>query len=232
MKITINNIFDQGSVFKISPGKVKRDWMDDTDNHAYKCLPLNIANQHGWVAECPEDFVAIWDGGNELESIKIYPEVHFATSHFAYGILTINVDFLITTDKNISIYVKGVPNFNVKNLYPLEGIVETDWLPFTFTMNYKFHTPGAAIFKKGDPLFSFFPIERSFIESFKIESKPIKENEELFKKYEEYSNSRAKWLGDNTPGVQKYYIDKRVVNSKQDVYNHKTKIKLDRIEEE
>ena len=34
---------------------------------------------------------------------------------------------------------------------PLEGIIETDWLPMTFTMNWMFTSPGTVTFKAGEP---------------------------------------------------------------------------------
>ena len=33
----------------IRPAEPRRDWMDETpEAFAYRCLPLNIANAHGW----------------------------------------------------------------------------------------------------------------------------------------------------------------------------------------
>ena len=41
----------------------RRDWMDATPNrYAYRCLPLTIVNQTGWLVKNPVGFTAIWDG--------------------------------------------------------------------------------------------------------------------------------------------------------------------------
>ena len=41
--------------------------MDDSDRRfAYRCLPLNIANAHGWELLCTTAFSAIWDGRNSM----------------------------------------------------------------------------------------------------------------------------------------------------------------------
>jgi len=233
--IKINHVFENGSVFKITPASVKRKWMDDTEGHAYRCLPLNIANQYGWVVHSPTDFVASWNGENGLDAVKIYPEnTNIADSHFGHGILTIMVDFVITTDKNISIYVKGVSNYNKNNIYALEGIVETDWLPFTFTMNYQFHTPGAVSFKKDEPLFMFFPIDRSRIEEFEIEKASIYDNEKFGQKYKKYSTSRQEFLEthprEKEDEWQKFYVKGRNVDETEKIENHKVKLKLSRLE--
>lgn len=37
----------------IRPAPLERDWMDTSDRRfAYRCLPLNIANAHGWELLC------------------------------------------------------------------------------------------------------------------------------------------------------------------------------------
>ena len=38
----------------IRPAEPTREWMDRTRlSFAYRCLPLNIANAHGWEILCP-----------------------------------------------------------------------------------------------------------------------------------------------------------------------------------
>jgi hypothetical protein len=33
----------------IRPARDRRNWMNETqDSYAYRCLPLSIANDHGW----------------------------------------------------------------------------------------------------------------------------------------------------------------------------------------
>ena len=41
----------------IQPAPATRDWMDKTpQSYAYRCLPLNIANAHGWEILSPSTF--------------------------------------------------------------------------------------------------------------------------------------------------------------------------------
>ena len=47
---------------RIRPADVKREWMDATaERFAYRCLPLNIANAHGWEVPSPCSFEAYWN---------------------------------------------------------------------------------------------------------------------------------------------------------------------------
>ncbi len=48
----------------IEPAPIARDWMDATPvRHPYRCLPLVIANQAGWILRSPAAFRAYWYGG-------------------------------------------------------------------------------------------------------------------------------------------------------------------------
>jgi hypothetical protein len=229
--IEIYTMRDDGpSLMNITPSKMKRNWMDETNGLAYRCIPLNIANEYGWVCHSPLTFTATWDGGISKESVTIkYEEENafdFCRSHFGYGIITIPPDFIIKTEENISIYVRGISNTGYDNIYPLDGVVETDWLPFTFTMNYKFLKPGSVTFQKGDPLFMFFPVERNFIENFDINQKPLSSNKELSEKYKKYGESRQEHIDTNDQKPQRFYVSGTVVDEKKSITNHKIKLKL------
>lgn len=49
----------------------KRDGMETSpERFAYRCLPLAIANAHGWELLSPCAFKARWDGGQVVEAWK------------------------------------------------------------------------------------------------------------------------------------------------------------------
>lgn len=215
--------------FIVKPLKARRVWMDNTpEKYAYRCLPLQIANQYGWGVYGPSGFTAEWEGDNGYKGVKIvHDENHpIGSSQFGSGILTIHVDFIITTNKNVSIFAQGIPNFFTDKIVPLSGIIETDWLPFTFTFNYKFTRPGKVRFEKDDPLFSFFPIQRGYIESFSTSCANIADDKEFNEDYLVYRESRSKHLRDNVHGDQKYYKKTFLPNKEFSVSDHSTKIDI------
>src|ERR1700727_1164499 len=56
----------------IRPAPASRRWMDDTpESFAYRCLPLNIANAHGWEILSPCAFDAIWTGETGTDAVTI-----------------------------------------------------------------------------------------------------------------------------------------------------------------
>jgi len=57
---------------KLVPGRPQRGWMDAFhDRHAYRCLPLTMANTTGWELLCPGGITATWNGGRYQEDITI-----------------------------------------------------------------------------------------------------------------------------------------------------------------
>lgn len=225
--IEIYRLGDQ-TIFDIVPLSLKRTWMDESVNKdAYKCLPLNIANQYGWAVVCPVNFSVSWFGGNSEKDVEVFSEEidlndKKIISHFGEGTFTFQLDFIIKTPENYSTYIRGIPNKVDTILKPLDAIVETDWLPYTFTYNFKFSEPGVADFKKGDLLFCFFPIERNSVENFKLVEKSIEENKELKDDYLKLLNNRLTAVAnaDGKPSFQRFYNTLTAPHKKFNVKNH------------
>lgn len=228
-EITLYNIYGE-SHFEIQPLPMKRGWMNNViGTNAYQCVPMNIANQSGWVVLNPVEFCAIWDGGPTNKSLQVHyheeSKINYAMSHLHNGTLTIMPDFIIKTPEGISTLIRGVPNHPIQHITPLEAVVETDWLPFTFTYNFKFNFPGEVIFKKGDPLFVFTPVKRTEIEQYTVTTKPIDKESEFGKEYFKYENSRREML-DNSGPFQKFYAKGRSSTRQYEIKNHQTQLKL------
>jgi hypothetical protein len=142
----------------IVPGRMQRGWMDAfSDRHPYRCLPMSMANCSGWEVLCPVGFTAEWNGGPRSEDMRVtadhpFPDFDdFAKSHFAHGVLTMHPGYLFRTPENWSMWVMGPPNHIKDGIQPLVGLVETDWLPFPFTMNWRFTRPGVVRFEADEP---------------------------------------------------------------------------------
>src|SRR5690554_1706288 len=57
---------------QIRPAPKRRTWMDQTPEwFAYRCLPLSIANAHGWEILCPASFEVVWDGRPSKEGVTV-----------------------------------------------------------------------------------------------------------------------------------------------------------------
>lgn len=216
-KITRYNLCKHDSIFEIKIPSKRRKWMDDTNYHAYKCLPLNAANSFGWEILNPIKFDATWNGdlghGGETIRFNFHPEnekeekflkENGISSHFGNGIITFSgLNFILRTNKGSNILVKGPTNLFKANAAALEAIIESDWLPYTFTLNWKIIKPNETVFfEKGEPIANFFPIPRGYIESFETEEIKLKEEDELHKEHEKWTNKRE----ENKDKEHNYYM--------------------------
>ena len=195
--------------------------MDDTHlRYAYRCLPLTIANAMGWEILLPAKVVAEWNGGTKLSDITIkstdpvWRAEQLAISHFGHGILTFPVGYLFRTEPGVAIWARGVPNCPKDGIAALDGIIETDWLTFTFTMNWQFTRPGLVTFEKDEPICFITPIDYRALDDVVPEIVPIAEDPDLAAHYEAFSEARKsfnKGLLQNDPdatkqGWQKWYL--------------------------
>ncbi|MGD9500972.1 MAG: DUF6065 family protein [Methyloceanibacter sp.] len=206
---------------RIVPGRQRRAWMDETNNRfAYRCLPLTIANAIGWEILLPAKVLAEWNGGNRLSDITIAtddpvlrPE-HLAMSHFGHGILTFPIGYLFRTDPGVAIWARGAPNFFKDGIVPLDGVIETDWLCFTFTMNWQFTRPGLAVFEKDEPFCFITLVEYHGLDDVTPEIVPLEEAPEVAAQFAAFSQARKNFLSDLADkdpetvkqGWQKWYM--------------------------
>jgi Family of unknown function (DUF6065) len=190
-----------GHRLDIRPAPLERRWMEETDRRfAYRCLPLNIANGHGWEIMCASGFSAQWNGFADKSAIRITPElgtVSPAISHFGHGVLTFHVPCLFRTEPGFDLYVTGPINRPKDGIAALTGIVETDWAPYTFTMNWLFTRPDAKVrFQKGEPFCHLFPIERGRLEAVSPELRVLSEDPSLEHEHKTWSASRLAFNAD------------------------------------
>jgi len=179
---------------KLVAAPLERDWMDRTrEAFAYRCLPLNIANAHGWLILNTDPFIAQWDGGSEIGAISISAGsgASLASSHFGSGILTFHVNALFRTEPGYDLMVTGPLNEPKDGIQPLSGVVETDWAPFTFTMNWKFTRKLVPIaFERDDPFCMIFPLKRGLVEEVEPEIRTLESDPELRAAYFAWADSR------------------------------------------
>ena len=182
----------------IEPARAGRAWMDATDQrYAYRCLPLSIANASGWEILAPVAFEATWRGSDARDAITIHSREdegrarRLATSHFGHGILTLHTGYLFRTSPGWALWARGVPNSAKRNLAPLEGVVETDWLEFPFTMNWRFTRAGTVGFEKGEPFCFITPVAHAMIDRIEPVIRSIDADPALKAAYDVRAKGRA-----------------------------------------
>lgn len=183
----------------LRPANPKRDWMDVAINkNPYRCLPLSMANAWGWEILSTAKFTAEWDGGVHPNSVKItlLDGFNAPEGYFGEGTMTWHPGYMFKTEYPYGLYVTGAPNYPKPNVIPLSGIVETHWLPFTFTMNWRFTQPGKFSMEIGEPFCQIFPVDMNVFDGLEAEIRTLHEPEakELHDKYWDWNLSRYEFL--------------------------------------
>lgn len=186
-------------LFPLQPADFTRNWMDEFDaGFAYRCLPLKIANEAGWVMRCPTNFTATYITDKSVKnSVQIAfdnpKDIHqrFIHSHFGRGIITINLPYLITTESPWCVWARGYPNYHKENVQFLEGITETYWAHATFTYNMRILKKQKPVrFEEGDPLMFLTTVNLQELNKTTMQYTRLSSKPELKKKYEEWHASR------------------------------------------
>ena len=185
---------------RIRAAASRRAWMDDTpESFAYRCLPLNIANAHGWELLSPCGLEAEWNGGPAVDDVVVRPDSGVVAGDtpvalFGQGVLTFHVEGLFRTSPGYDLWVGGPPNAMKDGIAPLSGLIETDWSPYSFTMNWRFTRPGQVIrFEENEPFCFLFPIQRRVIESARPRIAPIDAAPDLKRQFDAWSASRDRF---------------------------------------
>jgi hypothetical protein len=214
----INNIIDK-------PSK-KRDWFTP---HFYRCLPLVIGNQYGFIIKSEFDFSFIWNGGDEKDAVtfsfneeledlnKKFPSIQ---SHFGSGIITINTPFILRTPPSVNLMTINPPNYIMPNITVLTGVIETDNIRRNFTFNLKIQIPNIeVVVPAGTPLAAFIPIPRYYADSFDLKfAEDIFDETTLIEEYQANSDTEIfrQEIEPNLPnGVGRQYFNGK------DIYENK-----------
>jgi hypothetical protein len=186
----------KGPYPRIVPAPADRAWMEvETQRWANRCLPLRIANANGWFILNPAPVEIRWNGTRALDALTIRgleDGVGLGRSMFGFGIVTFVIPYLFRTPRGVNLLVRGPANQPKDGVFPLDGLVETDWLPFSFTMNWKVTRPGMKIrFERDEPLAMLVPMERGGVERYEPEIRNLDSNPVLAAKYEAWLRSRV-----------------------------------------
>ena len=181
---------------ELRPARPDRDWMDMTsERFAYRCIPLSIANSSGWEIALPFAFEAAWYGGDDTNTIQFRSSdvrvQHFVTSHFGNGVITFHTGWLFRTSPGWACWARGAPNSVKDGAVALDGLVETDWLPFPFTMNWKFTRPGVIRFEAGEPFCFVTLAPHGLIDAVQPKLATLDDDPKLKAAYDEWSASRT-----------------------------------------
>jgi hypothetical protein len=226
----------------IEPASARRTWMDRmAGGFPYRCLPLVIANQFGWALRSPVGFEAVWTGAADATGVELSLDpgtpAHHANAvltHFGGGVLTFAIPWLFRTTPGVALWVGGLPNNPKPGAHALEGVVETDWAPYTFTMNWKLTDIGRPVrFEANEPVCMVRPADLGWLESASLHQRPIDAAPDLKAEFDDWRRTRNAFNArdDRTAKdwQRNYFAGRRPDDSPAgDAYQHRSKLNLNR----
>jgi Family of unknown function (DUF6065) len=221
----------------------QRQWMNNTPHrHAYRCLPLTIANQTRWWVKNPVGFTATWRGSAHPGTIDFQYDASGATwsqwinSQFGEGIITWNTPFLFRTKPAGSrLLVCGPPNYFKTNAHPLTALIESDWMSMSFNINYKLMIPQVSVrFEAGEPLFQAVPLMRNVcadVEESSVIYERLCDDPDVSRSYQAWDQSRRQFHERKAEGQarpddwQRDYFQGRDATGVEAASNHMIKVR-------
>ncbi len=186
------------------PGTSDRVWMDQfQDRHAYRCLPLTIANAHFWEILAPGGFEIEWNGRSATADLIVrplddwpaeLPFEHFARSNFSRGIVTLHTGYLFRTPPGWSLLATGPFNEPRANIAPLTGIMESDWLPYPFTMNWQMLDATTVRFQKDEAFCAIMPIPKNYLPDWQVTIHDLADDPVLAAEQQTFGAARAQFM--------------------------------------
>jgi hypothetical protein len=183
---------------------------------------------------------ACWNGLADTGAVTIRPQGEvpaegLATSLFGQGIITFHIPGIFRTPPGWNLWIGGSPNQPKDAIYPLTGVVETDWSPFTFTMNWRFTRPNQWIhFAAGEAICFVFPVQRALLDDVRPVLAPIEAEPGLLDRFQQWSRGRDQFvlrMAETPPDAaaekwQKHYYRGVDMSERQQTDDHRTKLRL------
>ena len=159
---------------------------------------------------------------------------HQAISNFTRGVLTFDIRYIFRTPPGYHLLVTGPSNNFKDGVAPMTAVVETDWLPYTFTFNYQFTRPCEVIWQAGEPYAQICVIPAGLQEEVQPVIRDLGDNPDLVRDLHLWTTKRSDLLArqkkmDRPPGKKSWdkdyyvgrYADGRVIDAE-----HRMKMRL------
>lgn len=236
---------------ELVPSSPSQEWMATTKGKAaHVCLPIRMANQAGWTVLNQVATQMLWDGrgvhirdehspdvvvsfGPDTPPVtqrppSIPPTGMRACNHFVGdGIVTWNIPYLFRTSPGYNLLVRGPANVIKDGIAPLEALVETDWNPVPFTMNWKFTRPHVWVsMAVGEPLCQLVPQRRGELESFTTRIRPMDSDADIRRSFDEFEAARVQWNTERSENQWLRQYTKNQMPGGASGQGHQTRLRL------
>lgn len=139
----------------------------------------------------PVDVHVRWNGGKRGKDVEITSDhPYLAVSNFKRGVVTFDVGYIFRTPPGYHLLVTGPSNTFKDGAAPMTAVIESDWLPYSFTMNYQLTRPGDVVWSAGEPYAQICVVPAGLQQSFQPAIRDLAANPELAQEHEAWRERR------------------------------------------
>lgn len=235
LPLIAHEVHGPGTGLPIVPAPPVREWMTAAPHrNPLRCLPMLMANSHGWWVLARSRIVVAWTGGPDPREVVVFETERqdgwprAVESTFGLGIVSMHTGYVFRTPPGWDLLFTEPTNSGKDGIRGLSGIVETSWNPASATVNWKFTRPNqAALWEPGEPIVQIVPIRHRDLERFAPEIRALDEDAELQAAYRTWSSARDAFRhqADRDPeGWQRDYQRGEIAGVRAD--DHLTRLRL------
>ena len=148
--------------------------------------------------------------------------------------MTFHTGYLFQTEPGWHLLTTGSFNSPKDGITPLTGIIETDWLPYPFTMNWRLTRPGTVRFQKDEPFCHVFPVPAASLETVEPEILDLDDDPEFADQYAAWRGKRDEFMAAYRAGDpatlkqawQKFYFHGTLSDGAPTAAPHSSKLEL------
>lgn len=234
--ITLWRQENKEACYKVVPGQLRRDFLDETvKGHGYHCPVLVSSNVSGWEILLPQDITVIWDGTVspsdshiKILSGEFYNGKKIVGTHTGNSMVTFMFNFIIETDKDHSILMTGPANYFFDGAVPTEALIRSDY--FHYSENFfcwkmmKANVP--VTFPKGMPIAFIRNYPNALLQSTTISTQDVENSQEMIEMIDGYVKIKEEFENNKGPWEWSHHYKRGVTPNNKNGFDKIDKFKL------
>ena len=109
---------------------------------------------------------------------------------------------MIETEPEWGILATGPFNDPKDGASPLTGVIESDWLPYPFTMNWQLTRPGIVRFEEGEPFCFILPVPLRVLPETELQIHRLADDPQLEARHNQFREARNEFMARVRAGDQ------------------------------
>lgn len=188
------SVYKMGRSANLHQTKIQRPWMDDTDSkHAYRCLPVSMANTMGWSISYDFDISFSWDGVSDSspDHVTLLQGKKVCSTGRGNATISFETGLIFRTDPDVTLLSISPPNYFIDGAQAFTSAVSTSFFKDTFPCAWYITKPNTIItIPAGTPVATVIPISLKGLSDISVD---LHSSDEYLKTHSDYYSARSEY---------------------------------------